>query len=83
VFFGEISLTGAVRPVGQAGPRLKEASKLGFSRAVLPQGSAKEASKDSPLSLDTIEGLTSLVAQIAASAPKKRASPGQDHPDET
>lgn len=71
VFFGEISLTGAVRPVGQAGPRLKEAAKLGFSRAVLPQGSAKEAGKDSPLSLDTIEGLTSLVAQIAASAPAR------------
>jgi DNA repair protein RadA/Sms len=39
VLFGEISLSGALRPVGQTENRLKEASKLGFSQATLPAGS--------------------------------------------
>lgn len=37
VFFGEISLSGAVRPAPMATARLKEAGKLGFKRAVLPE----------------------------------------------
>jgi DNA repair protein RadA/Sms len=41
VYFGEISLSGAVRPVAHAQQRLKEAEKLGFSSAVLPHGSPK------------------------------------------
>jgi DNA repair protein RadA/Sms len=36
VVFGEISLSGALRPVGQTENRLKEARKLGFSRAIAP-----------------------------------------------
>jgi DNA repair protein RadA/Sms len=31
VYFGEVSLSGAVRPVAQAQNRLKEAQKLGFT----------------------------------------------------
>jgi DNA repair protein RadA/Sms len=38
VFFGEIGLSGTVRPVGQSDPRLKEAQKLGFKRAFVPPG---------------------------------------------
>jgi len=36
VLFGEISLSGALRPAPQTENRLKEAEKLGFSRAILP-----------------------------------------------
>ncbi len=36
VIFGEISLSGALRPVSQTENRLKEAQKLGFSRAIAP-----------------------------------------------
>ena len=39
VVFGEISLSGHVRPVGQTETRLKEAKKLGFSQALLPDRS--------------------------------------------
>ncbi|TKA95826.1 DNA repair protein RadA [Cereibacter changlensis] len=39
VLFGEISLSGALRPVTQTENRLKEASKLGFSQAVAPSRS--------------------------------------------
>ncbi|MEL6701183.1 MAG: magnesium chelatase domain-containing protein, partial [Pseudomonadota bacterium] len=34
--FGEISLSGALRPVSQAENRLKEARKLGFTSAIVP-----------------------------------------------
>jgi len=36
VCFGEISLSGALRPINQPENRLKEAEKLGFSRAYAP-----------------------------------------------
>jgi DNA repair protein RadA/Sms len=38
VVFGELSLSGALRPVSQAENRLKEARKLGFSSAIAPEG---------------------------------------------
>ncbi len=43
VYFGEISLSGAVRPVSHAQQRLKEAEKLGFGQAVLPAGPEQPA----------------------------------------
>src|SRR5690606_18895115 len=36
VYFGEISLSGAVRPVSHMTTRLREAHKLGFKSAVIP-----------------------------------------------
>ena len=38
VIFGEISLSGALRPAPQTENRLKEAQKLGFSSAIAPAG---------------------------------------------
>ena len=38
VIFGEIGLSGEVRPVGQTDARIREARKLGFNRVVLPAG---------------------------------------------
>ncbi len=38
VVFGEVALSGAVRPVNQTEARLKEAKKLGFSGALAPAG---------------------------------------------
>lgn len=37
VVFGEIGLSGEVRPVSQSALRLREAAKLGFSRAIMPR----------------------------------------------
>ncbi len=45
VVFGEISLSGALRPITQAESRLKEAAKLGFSAALAPR-SIKSVSSD-------------------------------------
>lgn len=42
VAFGEIALSGEIRPVSQSEARLKEAAKLGFARAfVPPKGNSK------------------------------------------
>ncbi|MDB5695741.1 MAG: repair protein RadA [Sphingomonas bacterium] len=42
VVFGEIALSGEIRPVAHAPLRLKEAGKLGFERALLPAGAKGE-----------------------------------------
>jgi len=42
VAFGEVALSGEVRPVAHGGLRLKEAGKLGFERALVPAGMAKD-----------------------------------------
>ncbi|HML14101.1 MAG TPA: DNA repair protein RadA [Xanthobacteraceae bacterium] len=65
VYFGEVSLSGAIRPVAQTSARLKEAAKLGFARAILPQGGS-EASAEAGLTLEAVTSLSSLVADIAA-----------------
>jgi len=74
VYFGEVSLSGAVRPVAQTSARLKEAAKLGFARAVLPQGGS-EASAEAGLSLEAVTSLASLVGDIAARGRGARLSP--------
>jgi DNA repair protein RadA/Sms len=66
VYFGEISLSGAVRPVTQAAARLKEAQKLGFAHAVLPQARV-EAAGEHALSLMSVSNLATLVDAIMAS----------------
>jgi DNA repair protein RadA/Sms len=74
VYFGEISLSGAVRPVSHTGLRLKEAEKLGFQRAVLPSGSA-ELGKGPVGNWNAIDGLMDLVVKIAGS---KQVGPRDD-----
>src|SRR5579883_2917987 len=71
VYFGEISLSGAVRPVAQTAARLKEAAKLGFGRAVLPETARGDASGDAGLNLTSVGGLSTLVADIAARGTRK------------
>src|SRR5947207_2342284 len=66
VYFGEISLSGAVRPVAQTAARLKEAQKLGFARAILPEAAHAEAPDEPGLSLQSVSSLASLVADIVA-----------------
>jgi DNA repair protein RadA/Sms len=41
VVFGEVSLSGDVRPVSRMESRLKEAAKLGFARALAPSSAAE------------------------------------------
>lgn len=72
VYFGEVSLSGAVRAVAHAAQRIKEAEKLGFKQAVLPAGGV-DLSKPRNFTLTETDSLPDLVAQIAASGPGKNA----------
>ena len=68
VVFGEIGLSGEVRPVSQPELRLKEAAKLGFSRAVIPprrrRGGRATGSKVS-IDINEIASLAELVPMFA------------------
>jgi DNA repair protein RadA/Sms len=79
VFFGEVSLSGAVRPVAQSAARLKEAAKLGFTRAIVPDAARSEAAEPS-LKVTDIDSLAGLVADIAArgKTPRLVKTGGQD-----
>jgi DNA repair protein RadA/Sms len=66
VYFGEVSLSGAVRQVAHAQQRLKEAEKLGFGQAVLPSGGEEPAGAIAARSFQP-STLTDLVIRIAGS----------------
>jgi len=66
VYFGEVSLTGAVRAVGHRDQRLKEAAKLGFARAVVPAAAAEGNRNTKDLELLPLTQLDDLVALFGA-----------------
>ncbi|HEU4519433.1 MAG TPA: DNA repair protein RadA [Microvirga sp.] len=75
VYFGELGLSGAIRPVAQAPTRLKEAAKLGFARAVAPAArqDRRDAKGERPaLDSAAIGHITDLVAGIAAERPRPK-----------
>ncbi len=74
VFFGEIGLAGEIRSVSQPDVRLKEAGKLGFDRAVIPQRPAKKGvtpAKIEGLRIEEITHLEDLARQFAGKQPFK------------
>ncbi|MEM7296039.1 MAG: magnesium chelatase domain-containing protein, partial [Pseudomonadota bacterium] len=62
VLFGEVALSGAIRPVPQMENRLKEAQKLGFTAAVLPKVK-KQQSSTSDMELSPVVDLASFVSE--------------------
>lgn len=60
VFFGEIGLAGEIRSVSQPDVRLKEAAKLGFDRAVIPQRPSKKGKTPMAIEGFKIEEITHL-----------------------
>ncbi|MCX8255516.1 MAG: hypothetical protein OTI36_16155, partial [Beijerinckiaceae bacterium] len=77
----EVGLSGAVRPVAHAAPRLKEAAKLGFTRAVAPaagpagrRGRGEDGDVDA-LVVGACDHVGALVAAIAAPSPSVAANP--------
>jgi DNA repair protein RadA/Sms len=64
VYFGEISLSGAIRPVAHAQHRLKEAEKLGFAQAVMPR-TGEDTDKGSGARAAQLSELADLVVRIA------------------
>jgi len=71
VVFGEIALSGEVRPVGHSEARLKEAAKLGFAEAWTPDCGRKR--RDTGLATVGIAHLSDLVARLSPKrAPLRR-----------
>lgn len=71
VIYGEISLSGALRPVAQAENRLKEAEKLGFTQAIAP--SQKKRGATHGLDMRQYDDLASFVEEIFAGGSPQRA----------
>ena len=61
IAFGEVALSGEMRPVAHAGLRLREAAKLGFERALVPAAIAGETG---PIALSGFKTLGSLVDHL-------------------
>ena len=62
VVFGEIALSGGVRPASHGEARLKEAAKLGFTRAFVPSGGKNQGV---PLAFDAIADVGDLVRLVS------------------
>jgi len=78
VVFGEIGLSGEVRAVSRTDARLKEAAKLGFSRALVPRrrapGRGKAAAGETAgLEVEPIARLDELVARFESAEPARPA----------
>jgi DNA repair protein RadA/Sms len=74
VVFGEIGLSGEVRRVSQPDVRLKEAVKLGFSQAILPEtDKAKRANVEPALRRTEIRQLSELLPLFEVTPKLKRA----------
>jgi len=74
VYFGEVSLSGALRPVSHIEARLKEAAKLGFETAFLPKSVVKNTKKMSlpdTITLKSCDNLIDLSSLIAATQKMK------------
>jgi DNA repair protein RadA/Sms len=80
VVFGEIGLSGRVRPVAQAEARLKEAAKLGFAEAWVPPPPAGRAKRSGArgdgIAAVTIGHLSELVARLGPPSLGRVRSPG-------
>ena len=61
---GEVGLAGEVRAVAQAEPRLAEAARLGFTRAVLPAGNARHAEAPSGLEVVAVETVAEALDRL-------------------
>ncbi|MDF1750483.1 MAG: DNA repair protein RadA [Alphaproteobacteria bacterium] len=68
VVFGEVGLSGEVRAVGRPDARLKEAGKLGFTRAIAPQGRAGKESKTDDITINAISDVSQLIRDLESSS---------------
>jgi DNA repair protein RadA/Sms len=63
VVFGEVGLAGEVRPVQRGQERLREAAKLGFTRALIPRANAPKGGIEG-LEVIAVERLDAAVRSV-------------------
>ena len=71
VFFGEISLSGDIRPVPQAEGRLKEAAKLGFKSAFVPKGTRVDGAGVALTEIASVADLLRFGSEAAPSSARR------------
>lgn len=74
MLLGELSLTGAVRPVRGVLPALRGAVSNGTRRAIVPSANAREAASVPGIEVAVIGHLSELVAHLQSGAPLTAAS---------
>jgi DNA repair protein RadA/Sms len=64
VLFGEVGLAGEVRAVRHAETRLREAAKLGFARAIVPEATARQIRPPEGLTVTGVRSVPELFADL-------------------
>jgi len=62
--FGEVGLSGEIRAVAQAETRLKEASKIGFTHAVIPAGNAEKMRDNFGLQITGVRNVEECIETV-------------------
>jgi len=64
VVFGEVGLTGEVRGISQMESRIKEATRMGFNRCILPKTLSRNVSSETEMKLVKIGNLKDLLEHL-------------------
>ena len=64
ICLGEIGLSGEIRPVSQIETRLKEAKRLGFTRALIPKANAEPILKSKGIDIIALSHLSEAISVI-------------------
>ncbi|MBA59300.1 MAG: DNA repair protein RadA [Gammaproteobacteria bacterium] len=64
VVFGEVGLSGEVRPVPNGQERIKEAAKHGFQLAIVPEGNRPKSSTEKTLKVIPVKDLNELICNL-------------------
>jgi DNA repair protein RadA/Sms len=67
IVLGEVGLAGEVRAVSQIEPRLIEAAKMGFKRAVIPGANARRLER-APIAIVPVDTVTDALAELLSSS---------------
>ncbi len=69
VAFGEVGLAGEVRKISNLAVRLREAERIGFTRAVIPAGSEGIADFSGRMTITAVQTIAEAVGCLDSSAP--------------
>jgi DNA repair protein RadA/Sms len=83
VAVGEVGLTGEIRPVLNLGQRLKEASRLGFKKALVPQASLPLASAPKGMEVIGVDTISEALQKAIPSLNLNSSRKNQDKSGET
>jgi DNA repair protein RadA/Sms len=64
VAFGEVGLSGEIRPVPNGEERLKEAATHGFKRAIVPRANAPKSGRVGDMEVVSVERLADAIEAV-------------------